>query len=216
MEKLSYILDLGIGRGGEYIRRDKPNERRIGLDVCPEDLEVARKTYGIETKVANIGQDGLLFPDGTFKRVDVILPLDELMYLLAADPSMRLWRELERVLVPDGSVNIIADEQRGGHSYSRPDGTTSVIDFVPGMIFRNALKAGFRAFADEIEPRDEDELGTGYSEGLRGINDLWEIIALKTDKMFLFVPRRSKWSGPGPRIITSWLFNSKIPSIATD
>lgn len=212
METVSYILDLGIGKGGEYIRRDKPNERRIGLDISAKDLEQAKQTYGIEVRTCDINPDRLEFPDNTFKRADIILPFNKLLYLLAAEPNLKLWGELNRVLVNNGQINIIADDQKWGHTYAGPEGTIKM-PYPPGMMFQNALKAGFRSFIDEISLEEGEELGTSYAVVLAHHKRLMEIIAIKTDERFLFVPRswEKKWYGRSPRPLTSWLFSQFPP-----
>lgn len=96
-ERKKIILDLGIGGGGEYIRRDPPDVRRIGIDKSIE-VSIAVAKYGVEADNNPIWDKGtktfhLKYPDESISGIETIFPDDELLFGLS-EPKSGLWQEL--------------------------------------------------------------------------------------------------------------------------
>lgn len=108
----SHVLDLGIGMGGEYIRRDPASVIRTGYDADQYLLAHVTRQYGIRTIRGDVldRRRKKLFPfsNGQFQKVEIYFPYDGLLYQLAT-PGSKLWLEIERVLSPNGEVILVLD-----------------------------------------------------------------------------------------------------------
>src|SRR5688572_11394099 len=108
------VLELGIGRGGPYISRDKKGTERVGLDYNLEALAAAKETYGIVTYPRNILLEGLAFPERHFDSLQTFFPSHHLLQRLTSG-RMSLWPELYRVTKPGAQVQAIVDVPKTGY-----------------------------------------------------------------------------------------------------
>jgi len=119
------VLDIGIGSGGTYIRRNTiPTEQRIGIDVDRRSISVLRRKYPDVIPVV-ASAEHLPFTDSTFPRIEIVLPFNELMIPGLQNDHFALnqkWKdeyaqthpdgwypEFQRVLIPHGELVIFAD-----------------------------------------------------------------------------------------------------------
>ena len=152
-----FILDLGIGSGGDYIRDDPANITRIGLDKNIHALSSLIKKYQVEALNydAEVSPHrGLPFKDGQFTHVDSFFPYTELLYSLISDDHS-LWQELYRIIVPNGTLSVVLEVPYNGILVQH-NGCAQRVDMPYKHIFLNAQNAGFLAkvrvlAVDEIE-----------------------------------------------------------------
>jgi phosphatidylethanolamine/phosphatidyl-N-methylethanolamine N-methyltransferase len=99
------VLELGVGTGLS-LSAYRPDTRVVGIDVCPEMLEKARRRVAqldLAHVEALIEMDGerMDFPDHHFDAVVA-------MYIVGVTPSpARLLAEMRRVCVPGGDIVIV-------------------------------------------------------------------------------------------------------------
>jgi SAM-dependent methyltransferase len=98
------ILDLGCGTGELAPAFLKAGYSYVGIDIEPERIDYARKTYR-KGKFDVMDAHHLLYPDGYF---DQILITGVLHHLSDADVRA-IVQEMKRVLRPDGRALVMED-----------------------------------------------------------------------------------------------------------
>jgi hypothetical protein len=120
-----HILDIGIGAGGSYILKNTaPYEQRIGIDIDRWTMPNLHTNYP-EVFPVLATSEHIPFRVNTFSRIEIILPLGELMVpglqndhfalneeyrVLYAQTYPNGWyKEFQRVLKPHGELIIFGD-----------------------------------------------------------------------------------------------------------
>lgn len=103
-ERRIKTLDLGIGRGGWYL--NSTGSTTAGVELHLPSLPWLRERYFVKGVVADAFN--LPFKKGSFSEINVFYPHDHVLYGLS-NADIGLWAELERVLKPDGFVDIVFD-----------------------------------------------------------------------------------------------------------
>ncbi len=163
-----YYLDIGIGEGGKYIIQDPSFVTRIGVDLQGLYLTSAKTKYGIEpilmdTQVSE--ERGLPFRDNSFRQIDIILPINSLLYSLAAREQL-LWKELHRVLIQNGKVNVIIDNPVAGFQGVELHGEREDIPDPTFNVCMRAKEAGFAIDVSLLDHEGLDRIGTATSKSL--------------------------------------------------
>ncbi|KAI8149059.1 S-adenosyl-L-methionine-dependent methyltransferase [Fennellomyces sp. T-0311] len=132
------ILDCGCGSGAWLmdVATEYPEAKCYGVDMCDVFPKEIRPT-NVEFQVANV-MEGLPFPDNTFDFVYVRL----LLIGLRKDQWPELWREIKRILKPNGCIQWVEAGM-----------------LVKGNEFVN--KAG-KAFIDMMEQRNQHPFLSQY------------------------------------------------------
>lgn len=119
------VLDIGIGSGGAYIRRNTAqNEQRIGIDIDRRSLSSLRREYPDVVPVV-ASAEHLPFGDNTFSRIEIVLPFEQLMipglqndhFALLEQHKKEIaqthpdgwYPEFHRVLMPHGELVVFGD-----------------------------------------------------------------------------------------------------------
>ncbi len=163
-----YYLDIGTGSGGKYITQDSPSLTRVGLDLQVFDLVSAKTQYGIEPILIDAQVDelrGLPFRDNSFEQIDIILPINSLLYSLAARGEL-LWKELHRVLIQNGKINVVIDNPAAGFQGVTLHGEREDIPDPALNVYMRAKEAGFEVDASLLDHEDLDRIGTATSKRL--------------------------------------------------
>lgn len=106
------ILDLGVGKGGNYLRPERRGMTQfVGVDLFERGLKNARTDYRIAVVRASAFK--LPFANGSFDQVQMYYPHDSSLGGLSRADS-GLWQELGRVLVPSGEVSVVFDVYPSG------------------------------------------------------------------------------------------------------
>lgn len=157
------ILDIGIGDGGNYITNDGNDVLRIGMDnyeyLC--EIDNAKKKYRVPLVKGDV-KDNLPFADQSFQKVDILFPLDDLLYNLCF--SEVLWHELGRVMDGSGKIRIITELPQVGLFGLSHNGTDIVLNDHPTVILHTARTCGFKTERIRLTPDEIKLLGTQYSE----------------------------------------------------
>lgn len=159
------ILDVGIGTGGEYIRKNHETTLRIGLDNSTDDLGICFRKYGIPVVRADAYVDeGKLLPfgDSSFDKIEVYFPLDELLHGLAT--STALWSEFGRILKNDGSVSVIIDIPFIGIQGYCVGKERKLLPNPDSEIIMRAEEAGFIVSLKELDAETVRGIGTRFAE----------------------------------------------------
>lgn len=91
-------LDLGCGAGTSLNTMEKIADQVTGVDQVPELLELARQEAAEHTELVEASVTDLPFADDSFD----VAASGGLMGGLDRDSSIKFFRELKRVLLPDG------------------------------------------------------------------------------------------------------------------
>jgi SAM-dependent methyltransferase len=159
------ILDLGVGKGGDYLLRKKPETLQVGIDIRSDKIKILQKNSNGETVpvVADVA-DGLPFASETFKRVQMLFPDDDILYgLCYSDGS--LWPELHRVLKKGGVVEMFIDVPFFRYTEVLVNKKEWLKIFDPQVKIRSRCEEfGFSFSMEKISRRTVKELGTNFSD----------------------------------------------------
>lgn len=196
--KSSFILDIGIRHGGQYITRDSDQTLRIGADWDRDELPVLLKNF--EDRNANLAacaldaqctdKVGLPFVSSSFDGVEIYFPHNTLLKSLYERESS-LWQELHRVVKPQGAVSVYIDLFINvGLQYNFNTGWEDA----PTWIFRPRKKicdaagqSGFLVTSTKMSPNAVRAIGTSnafsiytedYNNWLRKVG-VFQIVAQK-------------------------------------
>jgi len=100
------VLDLGCGTGTLtlMLKRTIPNAIVTGLDGDPQVLAIAReKSRGIDIQWDQGLASSLPYPDSAFDRIVTSL----VIHHLTQDDKRRAFKEMYRVLKPDGELHVL-------------------------------------------------------------------------------------------------------------
>lgn len=161
-----FILDIGIGEGGDYQDRDGEEVIRIGLNKEMQLLRGCQKSKRAELILSNAdvcSQTFLPFRDEVFQRIDIILPHDNLMRSLLA-PDHKLWQEIARVLSSDGGFKIVVESPKPYQELWTSDDSYIKITDPELKITEAANMSGlFLCIVKQMTPAEFKALGTFYS-----------------------------------------------------
>ena len=162
------ILDLGVGAGGSYMRKDSPSTVRVGADTRRNSLEQARRRYGIEVCMldAQIPQ-GLPFRSEVFDGVEIYFPHGKLLYGLTALHTP-LWSELNRVVTSDGYVRVVFDVPPEGYRVAEAESFSTRVYQPENVLWRNAADNGFDVKLTKLDRDNLRALGTQFSNRIAG------------------------------------------------
>jgi SAM-dependent methyltransferase len=139
------VLDIGIGRGGNYIRRDPESVLRVGLDFDPDGrmLEMLKDEYNIPLVSADASGEKafLTFLGNSFDHIDIFFPFNELLYGLCE--SDLIWEEIRRILKDSGDMTILCDTACLGTTGIEVRGKSVLMDYPERAIWQQAKKNGF-------------------------------------------------------------------------
>lgn len=183
-------LDLGIGKGGEYLLN--PNCRYIGLDLNFIALKFAQASYPDISYIladASARKVGLPFGDNSFWKVLSLFPNNTLLYAFTKlPPKANLWVELRRILKPGGILEIFVDVPIYGEQGVYVDNEYEMIIGPHYRIYNCAESSGFKIIDfRELSLEELEQLKTYFSSfNLQRINSfnffsasIWKISAAK-------------------------------------
>lgn len=153
------IVDLGIGRGGEYIRRDTCN--RIGLDLRHINLQLCQRHYGILPLRAD-ANTAFPFSASSIDGVDCFFPHHSLVFGLT---QPYIWHEIKRIMKPEGNVRLIFDSCKEGRVIldDRRQHVLTISD-LEYDIEEAAHTAGFLTQSFLLSSPEVSQLGTIFSK----------------------------------------------------
>ncbi len=162
------ILDLGVGAGGSYMRKDSASTVRVGADTRRNSLTQANRRYGIEVCLldAQIRQ-GLPFRSGVFDGVEMFFPHGNLLFGLAASHAP-LWSELNRVVTKDGYVKVVFDVPPEGYRVASAESFSTRVYQPENVLWKNATDNGFDVTLKKLDRDDLRALGTQFSNQIAG------------------------------------------------
>jgi len=106
LDESSYVLDFGCGTGTliKMILEKYPGIDIVGIDIDPGILQIAREKLN-QYGASLVGYDGITIPfsDGAFDIVVTSLAIHH----ISTDRKVPLFRELNRILKPDGRLSIL-------------------------------------------------------------------------------------------------------------
>ncbi len=153
------ILDLGVGRGGKYIRnRADPRAIRIGVDKNLQALREARKVYGLEVVQADLSHS-LPIAVNSVSRVETIFPDQELVENLGL--RREGLQEIHDILIPGGIVEVTVEYPFGGRYriFTDKEGDSGPMH---ELIIDQSRREKFVVQNQNQSPRQIAELGTEY------------------------------------------------------
>jgi len=153
------IVDLGIGRGGEYIRQDRVH--RIGLDLRHMNLQRCQMDYGILPLRADANM-ALPLSTSSVDGVDCFFPHHSLVLGLT---QTNIWYEIKRIIKPEGNVRLIFDSCKEGRVIldERRQHIITISD-LEYDIEEAAHSAGFLTQSLLLSPSEVVQLGTIFSK----------------------------------------------------
>ena len=159
-------LDIGIGAGGTYITQDARHKiLRIGLDLNPISLEIARQKYALPLVNADAAVNKTIhlpFKNKSFSKVEIILPHDELLIALT-DQNSDFWQEIKRITKKE--VSIILDTDYFGRQGVSTNGKSIVLDHPDKLIADNLRANGFSVSEfREMTSQEVKLLGTQFTK----------------------------------------------------
>lgn len=165
------ILDLGIGKGGEYINPDSPETVRIGVDINHQQLQTAQTDHSFHAVNCDFSE-GLPFPDDSFNRFQIIFPDGAVTESLIEDE--KAWQEIQRVLSKEGLVETTLENPLAGRRfYSNAQGN---IGSGYSLMAENSRKAGLNTRVEEnIDPETIKSLGTDTSQKMINFSNLFKL-----------------------------------------
>jgi len=186
MEIRQKILDIGIGKGGLYAQKAK-NSVRFALDYDPYHATLSQ----IEQNCGAMPIEGdgsclrvpLPFKSSSFNKIDIIFPLDELLYGLCYQNL--IWEEFKRVLTNKGSFRIVTDSPWSGVQGVEVAGEPELIDNPQLHIESLARSNGFDTKCKQFSSQETEALGTEFSKMISSWQleypptKVWEITGAK-------------------------------------
>lgn len=158
------ILDIGIGKGGDYMYRAKAIRIGLDIDVYALLLFQNNQSTALCQGDAEVSEHkSLPFKSESFSHVDIILPHDYLLFALTQSDA-NLWNELHRVTNRKANVTVIVDVplmgQQGIHVHKRP----IIISMPQIRIVDSAIQASFKlSNMKQMTVIDMQKLGTEFS-----------------------------------------------------
>lgn len=164
------ILDLGVGKGGSYLKLDKNNQAfRVGADVNRIRLKSLKKRFPevkpCETDLKGPVSPSLPFAPQSFNRVELRFPHDDLLWWLTNNDK-NLWNEFKRVLKPSGSVFVIFDVPPDGIRTLKVKGKdkSQKVKDPEDHIWRQAVDSGFRVEINPFTKQESYDMGSDYGK----------------------------------------------------
>lgn len=164
MSNREIILDIGIGKGGAYIKNDPKNVLRIGLDLDEYgSFESLGQDFQVPGVVADSsGERGSLpFSSESFGHIDLIFPHEGLLWGLCY--SDFLWQEFGRVLKKSGGVSIVTDVPYGGQGVFI-DHKPKIISYSDEKIASAGERNGFLMRTQQLTQDQVMAYGTEFAE----------------------------------------------------
>lgn len=155
------ILDLGIGRGGNYLQKDPQGTFRVGMD---NDLRTLAKLFPDRDRERThllLGDTSvdLPFQDQTFERIQALFPKGELLFGLCSHGGS-LWPELHRVLNDEGLIEIFTSVSAWRTTWTDRGDWFSVVPFPHWRIWWASRRSGFESKLEKISREEVKNLGT--------------------------------------------------------
>jgi len=155
------ILDIGIGKGGEYIKRDPKSVLRIGLDFRMSALSNKENDIPLVRADAS-GEVKLPFESNAFDHIDILFPQDEL--LIGLCKSNFLWKQLRRLLKEKGDMTIITERPWAGQTLVIANKRYTIIEEPQNKIMALGQENGFLIDKLILEEPEVREYGTHFAK----------------------------------------------------